>query len=158
VRPKHVGEHNIWQNKIGYSCFSWFFYIIFFLSKDTENIHESCGKVIGNFKHSLQASTFSEACVGGYECRLSRQLRFKAGILLLYLLTSDHFQYLTGRETTRDREKQTDNRKSWDPSSNALKQEEMKYRPLSCKTRGNFIYVVSPNTLVCSSNLTPQIK
>ena len=46
---------------------------------------------------------------------------FSAGILLLNLLTSDHIQYLTGRETTRDREKQTDNRKSWDPTSNAVK-------------------------------------
>lgn len=58
--------------------------------------------------------------VTGKDTDLSRQYLFHADISLLNLLTSDHFQYLTGRETTRDREKQTDNRISWDTRSYAV--------------------------------------
>jgi len=43
----------------------------------------------------------------GMDADLSHQSRFHTDISLLDLLTSDHFQCLTGRETTRDREKQT---------------------------------------------------
>jgi hypothetical protein len=59
--------------------------------------------------------------LAGMDAGLPRQSRLHAAIVLLNLLTSGNFQYLTGRETTTDEGKQPDNRISWDPRSNAVK-------------------------------------
>jgi hypothetical protein len=96
--------------------------------------------------------------VTGKDADLSRQYLCHADISLLYLLTSDHFQYLTGRETTSDRKKQTDNRISWDTRSCALIQNEKEYCPISCWYVGRLFLFVSKSALLSSCDLAPDMQ